>query len=184
VEAARSISFKVDQTPPVIVTGLPNPTTIFLNQPLNATYSATDATSGVATQTLTVVAPTTSSGVGTYKYTIVVTDSAGNSSTLIGIVYVIYKWGGWAGPLASGTSFAQGTSIAVEFTVLDFNNALVTTAVASLTVDGTSMGSFTYSSKSKVYLLNLSTSKLAKGSHILTVKLDDGSTQSITITLT
>jgi hypothetical protein len=187
VEASKSISFKVDQTGPVItVTNMTNPATFILNPPPgpNPTYTVTDAPSGVATQSLSTVKPNTPSGVGTYTYTIAATDNAGNASALRGIVYVIYKWGGWAGPLKSGTSFAQGTTIAVEFTVLDYNNALVTTAVASLTVDGASAGSFAYDSKLKVYLLNLSTSKLAKGSHLLTVKLDDGSTQSITITLT
>lgn len=148
------------------------------------TYSVTDATSGVATQTLAVTFPNTPSGVGTYTYTIVVTDNADNSTTLSGIVYVIYKWGGWAGPLATSQTYSQGTTIAVEFTVLDYNNALVTTAVASLSVDGANVGSFAYNSKQKVYLFNLSTTSLAKGSHTLRVNLDDGSTQSITITLT
>jgi hypothetical protein len=187
VEASKSISFKVDQTPPVItVTNMPNPATFILNQSPgpSPSYTVTDATSGVAVQSLSIVKPNTPSGVGTYTYTVAGADLAGNASAYQGIVYVIYKWGGWAGPLKTGTSFAQGTTIAVEFTVLDYNNALVTTAVASLSVDGTSVGSFSYDSKLKVYLFNLGTSSLAKGSHVLTVKLDDGSTQSITITLT
>jgi hypothetical protein len=187
VETSKSISFKVDQTAPVVtVTNMTNPATFILNQSPgpNPTYTVADATSGVATRSLSMVKPNTPSGVGTYTYTITATDIAGNATTYHGIIQVIYRWGGWAGPLTSGTSFAQGTTIAVEFTVLDYNNALVTSAVASLSVDGTSTGNFTYSSKSKVYLFNLSTSKLARGFHLLTVKLDDGSTQSITITLT
>jgi VCBS repeat-containing protein len=61
---------------------------------------------------------------------------------------------------------------------------VVSNAVASLNVDGTKVGSFSYDSTNTWYIYNLATSSMTTGSHTLTVVLDDGTTHAITITLT
>ncbi len=62
----------------------------------------------------------------------------------------------------------------------DANGKPVTTAKATLTNNG---GLFRYDASGDLYIYNLSTKGMATGSLTLTVSLDDGTTQSVAVTL-
>jgi Big-like domain-containing protein len=185
VEPMRSVSFKVDQTPPTVtITGVTNGATYILGNVPTPGMTYSDSGSGIASHNHTLTSPTTASGVGTYTYTATATDNAGNTTTVTATYSVVYKWGGFLAPLSTTTSFPKGTTIAVKFRVMNSSGTVVSNASASLQVDGATVGSFTYDSTNTWYIYNLATGNMTTGNHTLTVVLDDNTAQSITITLT
>ncbi len=83
----------IDKTPPVVTMTLPGTGKYVLNQSITATWSATDALSGVASPVSGSVSINTSS-VGTKTFTIpagTVMDKAGNSSLKVTISYKVIK---------------------------------------------------------------------------------------------
>jgi len=83
----------IDKTPPVVTITLPGTGEYVLNQSVTATWSATDALSGVASPVSGSVSIDTSS-VGTKTFTLpagTVTDKAGNSSLEVTISYSVIE---------------------------------------------------------------------------------------------
>jgi hypothetical protein len=77
-EAVQSVPFKIDTTPPT-VTYTGNAGTYTVDQQVQITCTATDATSGVASSTCqNISGPAYSFGLGTHSFTATATDNAGN----------------------------------------------------------------------------------------------------------
>ncbi len=94
-------------------------------------------------------------------------------------------------PLRNGR-FNLGSTIPVKFQLMDSNDNYVSTATASIMVDsvpGTASGSsnidnlFRYDSENNQYIFDLSTVGMSAGSHIISVKLENSDTFSITVEL-
>jgi parallel beta-helix repeat protein len=112
-------------------------------------------------------------------------------------VFVTYYWGGFLPPLGNGgvaataaiTTFRRGSTIPVEFRLL--NVPRVTTATASLTVAGPAGfvtrvvdHAFAYAARGDYYFYRLrTTSSWPAGLYTLTVKLDDGTKWSTQVRL-
>jgi hypothetical protein len=162
-----------------------------LNQLVTASYSCSDALSGVASNSGTVPSGSyiDAGTVGSKTFTVTGTDKAGNTVTQTLTYNVIYKFGGFLPPLESGKTYKAGRTIPVKFKLTDANGKYISTAKALIYVDGKDGASsdssnvgnaFGYDSQ---YIFNLSTKDLSTGDHTIVVKLDDGTAYSIKITL-
>lgn len=76
-----------------------------------ATCTATDSFSGLAGCTVTVTGGT-ANGVGTFTYTAIATDAAGNKATATGTYKVVYRFDGFLQPI-NDTAHQVGTSISI-----------------------------------------------------------------------
>jgi len=186
----------IDETVPTIT--VENGGTYLLNQ--NVTWSASDALSGLATQASGTI---DTSKVGLRTQTITATDNAGNTNTVTITYSVKYAFSGILDPInANGSSlFKAGSTIPVKFTLKDSSGAYVSTANATVTyaklsdnVYGTDVEAistsaattgnvFRYDSTSNQYIFNMSTKGLTAGTYRLTIKLDDGSSYPVQISL-
>lgn len=80
-ETSHSATFKMDKTSPIItVSGVTDGATYALGLVPKVSYTATDATSGVATSSDSLTGGD-SYGMGTFTYTVTATDNAGNVAT-------------------------------------------------------------------------------------------------------
>jgi hypothetical protein len=121
VVGSRTVRF--DDIGPVVT--CPSPTPIFIvNQPggeLTATVS--DATSGVATPTITVPVATTSAG--SFTVQIAATDVAGNSTTTLCPVDVTYVAAGFTSPVDTGEGVVNtakaGSNVPLKWRLTDYN---------------------------------------------------------------
>ena len=77
----------------------------------------------------------------------------------------------------------MGQTIPVKFDLTDANGNPVTTAVATLSVNGQPAPSPTFAVNGQHYQDNLDTTGLPAGNLTLAVTLDDGTTHSITVAL-
>jgi PKD repeat protein len=96
---------------------------------------------------------------------------------------VRYKFGGFQSPVP-GSQYNLGRTIPVKFTLTDFNDVSIGTAVANISVNGGgTIGTAVYNPTAGQYQYNLDTSGLPIGSLTITVALDDGTTRSISLQL-
>ena len=195
-----TFAFKFDITNPKI-TSSPQFANYTLNAQVFPQFQYTDATSGISTCTVSAasVMPCSSflsarldtAAVGTHTYTIIATDNAGNSATLVVSYNAQYKFGGFLSPI-SRTHFADGSTVSIKFQLFDTSSIPEGTAAAKIFVDdqpGVASGTsntgnlFRYDPVTQQYVFNLSTKGVPTGLHTITIKLDDGTTHSITIRL-
>ncbi|MDP4146875.1 MAG: PxKF domain-containing protein [Bacillota bacterium] len=195
--ASATVSgINIDETAPTIT--VQNGGTYLLNQ--NVTWSASDALSGLATQGSGTI---DTSKVGLRTQTITAADNAGNTNTVTITYNVKYAFSGILDPInANGSSlFKAGSTIPVKFTLKDSSGAYVSTANATVTysklsdnVYGTDVeaistsaattgNAFRYDSISNQYIFNMSTKGLTAGTYRLTIKLDDGMSYPVQISL-
>ncbi|PAE40109.1 PxKF domain-containing protein [Bacillus sp. 7884-1] len=181
----------IDKTAPVIVFDSVNDGDQFtLNQVVN--WSASDNLSGLATESSGTV---DTSKVGTYKIT--AKDKAGN--TVVKNYSVVYNFSGILQPInKDGSSiFKAGSTVPVKFQLTDSQGAFISTANATIyyakysnqvlgneaeavsTSASTSGNLFRYDPISNQYIFNLSTKGLTPGSYLITIKLDDETTQQV-----
>lgn len=120
---SASVTYIVDNTAPVVVVTAPaSGATYFLNEVVLADWTATDALSGVASESGTVdknEAIDTSS-IGLKPFVVTATDNAGNSTTVTHSYTVVYRFGGLSVPSAKG--FKIGSSIPIKWHFEDFDN--------------------------------------------------------------
>jgi len=93
LEAVNSLTVQIDKTPPVLSLSLPGDgATYFINQAVQASYTATDSLSGLASVTGTVPSGSgISTGTpGSMPFTISATDAAGNTGSASFTYSVIY----------------------------------------------------------------------------------------------
>jgi hypothetical protein len=208
IEAPHNLTVKIDLTPPVLT--MPTlASSYLLNSKLTLNFSATDALSGLASMQGTLNgAPVTSGStvtltkLATNTFTLTATDYAGNRTTQTVTFAVVYNFIGFLPPIPNDGSglFKLGSTIPVKFQLTDANGAVVSTAVATLTVqmlsnntlvgtpiDATASGNadvgnlFRFDGTSGQYIYNLSTKPLSTGTWQLQVSLDDGTVHTVAI---
>jgi len=184
------VTLSYDSTPPTIASPQ-NGTFFILHQTVLANATCTDSLSG----TDTCVVPTLidTSRVGSHFYAVSATDIAGNVATSA-IRYDVHYVFVAISPKPPNTRFQFGNTIPVRFQLTDALGNFVSTATAqvwvdSLTTPGKCSGSsntgnyFRYDSTDNQYLFNLSTRGLTIGQHTIYVTMDDGTTHTMTVTL-
>jgi hypothetical protein len=129
----------IDQEKPTLTTADVNVQggTYTLGSVPAATCKAADTVSGLASCTVTVTGgnPT---GVGTFTWTAVATDKAGNATTITGSYKVIYRFDGFLQPINDtahqiGTStsiFKAGSTVAVKLQLMKADGTVVQAATA------------------------------------------------------
>jgi hypothetical protein len=173
-----------------------------------ATWSAEDPTpgSGLATGAGPFALTIDTSSVGAKTAEVAAgsaSDVAGNLSVKKTAPYAVYyAWGGFLSPVTAGGKglFKMGSTVPVKFAIFDASGAPVSTAVASIfvakmtnateygdyelitsTSSATTGNLFRYSDG--LYIFNLGTKGLSTGTWHVEVRLDDGTTHSIIISL-
>ena len=118
-------TYKYDATPPVL-TPTVQPSVIVLGEAATATANATDATSGVATQSC---GPVDSSTVGTHSVSCTATDNAGNTTIASATYTVGYVFEGFSAPVdTSAVNVATaGKTIPLKWRVTNGSGAPITT---------------------------------------------------------
>ncbi len=196
---------QVDTTPPAVtITSPADAAEYLLNSVVTAAWTATDERCRLtATGTVPSGSPIDTSTVGTKTFTVIATDSAGNTRSVTHTYYVRYAYGGILQPINSDGSsvFRLGSTVPVKFQLRDANGAFVTNAVARIFVQkisdgvsGTEMEAvsrsaattgnlFRYCSTSDQYIFNLCTKSLSRGTWQIRIQLGDGTSQYVNISL-
>jgi hypothetical protein len=202
-ESMQCTTLLIDKTGPVIAISTPSEGAEYLlRQPVTAAWSASDATSGLATAAGTVASgePVDTASPGAKTFTVTATDVAGNTSTATASYFVRYAFGGFLPPVAAGGNglFRLGSTIPVKFQLQDYFGALVSTATARLSlgapggteiVEATASGNanagnlFRFDLVEQQYVYNLSTKPLSTGTWTLRASLDDGSVRTAPVNL-
>lgn len=137
--SAALTGIEIDQEKPTLTTAGVNVQggTYVLGSVPTPACSATDSFSGLASCTVT-VAGGKSNGVGTFTYTAVATDRAGNTNTVTGTFRVIYRFDGFAQPIndtahqvgASTSVFKAGSTIPAKFQLKNAIGSVVQATIA------------------------------------------------------
>ena len=117
--------FKIDSTAPTLAPAV-GPTPILLHGSATATPNATDATSGVASQSCGALDTGTA---GLHTVTCTATDNAGNSATASVTYLVAYRLLGFFSP-ASNSKWKAGTTVPIKVALADANGTRITDAEA------------------------------------------------------
>jgi hypothetical protein len=133
---------------------------------------------------------------GTTTVTWKVTDGSGNFATATQTVTVHYVTSGFLSPIPN-SNYNRGRTIPVKFQLKDSKGNFVTTANAQIWVSsdnlnwiagvskGTNVGNlFSYDLTSNMYQFNLDTTSLSLGTLYIKATLDDGTTITVSISLT
>jgi len=139
---------------------------------------------------------------GTTTVTWTATDASGNSATATTTVTATYLFGGILQPInANGSSiFKLGSTIPVKFLLTDYSGSFVTTAVATIKVakvlediagdDIEAISTNTPATTGNLfrladsqYIFNLATKSLSTGTWQIRITLDDGTSQTVKISL-
>jgi hypothetical protein len=199
-EAVKEVPpFNIDLTLPVItISGVAEGEKYPACTPPTPSYTADDATSGLATHSATLDGGN-ANGVGTYTYTVTATDNAGNTATETVTYKVVYSFGGFQTPVTLNKPFKLGSTIPVKLVLTDGCGAFASNATATLSliqlsgaeplgepIDGTtnvpdSGNVFRYVLADNHYIYNLSTDGLSVGEWRATVTLDDGEQYTVDI---
>lgn len=178
----------IDKTAPAAsVTSPAAGATYALNQVVTAAFVCADALSGVAACTGTVGtgAAIDTASVGGKSFTVTAIDQAGNTAPVSVSYRVAYTFGGFRQPIPLPVSmFKGGSTIPVKFALTDGAGASVGTAVATVSVKGGApLGVAAYDPAAQQYHFNLKTKGLPLGPLTITVRLDDGTSHSVVVTL-
>jgi hypothetical protein len=187
-DSMTPVYISIDKTPPTLAPTV-SPNVVLLNSTATATPNATDALSGVASQSC---GPVVTSSTGTKSVSCTATDSANNTVTKSVTYTVVSSLSGFVGlnaPPALNSARAKG-SISVKFD-LGGDRGLQVLAAGSPTSQGISCvtlaatpgaletptaGGLTYSAKTRLYTYDWRTDKAWAGTcRQLIVKLADGS---------
>jgi subtilisin len=196
----------IDHVSPEITINSPvNGRIYLLHQSLIANWSVSDVSSGIATATGTYPSGSAinTNSVGTKNFSVYAKDNAGNTNIKNVTYYIRYNFGGFLEPInKDGSSiFKQPNKVSIKFQLRDANGNYVNNAVAKLnysiispkiigkyfksstTDPATNGGVFKYNSKDKIYFYNLETKGLASGTWQLRVDINDGSSNTVNISL-
>ncbi|TAK73116.1 MAG: HYR domain-containing protein [Dehalococcoidia bacterium] len=186
-DPATASNINIDKTAPVVtVSGVSNLGSYSLGSVPAAGCSTTDSLSGVATSATVTVTGGNANGVGTFTVTCsAATDNAGNAGAGASASYTVtYVFCGFKQPLLVPVqSYKTGSTIPVKFCVRDGNGQSVATAVATVSANGVPQGVARYDATDQQYIFNLRTKGMAVGPLTISVAFDDGTTQSIGVTL-
>ncbi len=186
------VYISIDKTPPTLAPTV-SPNTVLLNGSATASPNATDALSGVASQSCE---PVVTGSIGTKSVSCTATDSANNTSLKSVAYTVISSFTGFVGlsaPPALNAAKAKG-SISVKFDLggdrglqilaagSPTSQAIgcVTLAVIPGALETPTAGGLTYSSRARLYTYDWRTDKAWVGTcRQLIVKLADGSERRV-----
>lgn len=196
---STSAAARIDTTPPAL--NLSCPAAVLLNASgVNATFTASDGQSGLASAASGSVAVDTSF-VGIRTVTRTATDNVGNQTTKSCSTAVQYMYSGLLQPInPDGSSiFKAGSTVPVKFSLTNAQAGLVGTAAATLTIakisnniEGTFVEAVStanattgnlFRSDGGQYIFNLSTKGLAAGTYSIKVSIDDGTSYTTHISL-
>ncbi len=190
VETAQTTQVKVDHTPPTVsIAGVVDGGRYSLGTLPAPTFTATDALSGLAGAVGVLTPPGTASGAGTYTFAVTATDNAGNVTVVTVHYFVDYIL---IGPHVRHRIDMNDKPIDVRFALIDTFGAPITTAVATLLVDGvaaTPSGTlnsgdlFSFVPQLNLYEYTMNTSSLTSGVHVLSIVLDDGTQRDVSISV-
>lgn len=174
-----------------------------------ATCTATDSFSGVKSCVVTVTGGT-ANGVGTFAYTAVATDNAGNTTTVTGVYKVTYRFDGFLQPIndtahqigVATSIFKAGSTVPVKFQLKNASGAVVQALTApvwitpvkgsatSAPVDESvytgvsdSGSTFRYDAAAQQYIYNWKSGNAGGNYWRIGVKLDDGQVYYVNIGL-
>lgn len=179
--ASAAVSgINIDKTAPTLAPVI-SPDPVVLNGQATGSANATDSLSGLASQSC---GPVDTSSVGIRSVECAATDNAGNTATAITYCRVVYAFSGFFQPIPLPVStFKTGSTIPVKFSLADANGVSVGTALATVSANGVPQGTARYDSTAQQYIFNLKTKGMSLGTLVITVSLDDGTTNSVTVTL-
>jgi hypothetical protein len=140
---------------------------------------------------------------GTTVVTWKATDSNGNITLVEQQIIIRYQFSGFLQPINNDGSsiFKLGSTVPVKFKLTDSSGNIVPDAIASIytskltdqiigsiteatsTSSATTGNLFRFDSVEQQYIFNLSTKNMSKGTHNIIVNLNDGSTQTVMISL-
>ncbi len=206
VETTKTQGINIDKTPPQIAIYTPvNESVYILNQTLIANWSAYDSLSGIASATGTVSnGLTIDTGiVGAKIFNVAAADNASNTADQNTFYIIAYNYLGILPPIRADNSsiFKSGSTVPVKFRIVDANGNNVSTAVANLTyqkITGDILGTveepfstsavdsgntFRYDDTDNLYIFNLGTSGMDKGTYQLNINLDDGTVRTVCISI-
>lgn len=206
VESTRTQIVNIDKTPPQVTIATPADGSVYLlNRTLIANWSVHDSLSGIASATGTVPDGSTidTGAVGVRIFSIMTVDNAGNTMVQNTSYTITYNFLGILPPLKiDNTSiFKSGSTVPVKFRIADANGNYVSTALANLTYQkitddilgtfeepiSTSQANegniFRYDSTDNLYIFNLGTRDMAKGTYQLYINLDDGTVHPVRISI-
>lgn len=195
-EQEKVVDFAIDKTAPEIeIVNPENSGNYILGQNVVANWSVSDSLSGVdsATGTVPVGSPIDTLSVGTKNFTVAATDIAGNIAEKIVSYNVVYIFTDFSAPTTiTKTDFKKMSTIPIKFRLKDVDGDYISTAKATLTVNGVNAISsggantgnvFKYDLVNQQYVFNLSAKSLLLGASILLVNLDDGTSYKGIITI-
>ena len=179
ISDVTTVTVKIDTTPPNLTPSVsPNP--VLLNGSAMATANATDNLSGVVSQSCNLV---DTSIVGSHSVECSAMDAAGNPNSVSVSYSVVYAFSGFFQPIPNRDTTKAGSTIPVKFNLTDANGVSIGTAVANVYANGSLQGTARYDATAQQYIFNLKTVKGATGQLIISVALDDGTSQSVEVTL-
>ncbi|SNB47923.1 HYR domain-containing protein [Geobacter sp. DSM 9736] len=203
--ATGSFSIKVqDTTPPVL--NVPAAIWVPLNTPVSAPVvqaflgaaSATDNVDSDTTVTYTVPDLT---AVGPKIVTFTSTDDFGNSTSASATIWVDYVFAGFLPPVNLGKPFKAGSTVPVKFQLTDAGGNPVTSATAKFllqkyagsepvgdpievtSTSGADTGNY-FRISDGIYIYNLNTSLLERGTYQIQVMLDGGTVKATWLAIT
>ena len=180
-DASNAVAVNIDSVSPTLsITGV-NDGGVYTLGPVNPGIQCSDATSGVESSSGNLTGGN-ANGVGIFTYSAACTDNAGNLSRQSATFSVLYSFS-FLQPIPLPVStFKGGSTIPVKFKVTDGAGVNITTAVATVSVNGgPSLGTATFDGEQ--YHFNLRTKGLPLGPLTIGVSLDDGTVRSVSVTL-
>lgn len=204
VGSATVSGIKIDQEKPTVTAAGVNVAgaTYTLGAVPGATCGATDAVSGVDSCRVTVTGGT-ANGVGSFSYTAVATDRAGNTTTITGTYTVKYRFDGFLQPIndtahqvgVSTSIFKAGSTVPAKFQLKRDDGTVVQAPSAPMwltpvkgsatsatvdesvyTVSADSGSTYRYDATAQQYLYNWKSTNAGGNYWRVGVRLDDGQT--------
>lgn len=132
-QPSNVFTFKIDKTAPVLSVTMP-PAQLFLNASHNFNLNATDALSGIASQSCGAI---DTGSLGTRTVTCIATDRAGNSASRSATYRVVYDFVPLSAPLSNPAELylvEAPRSVPFEWRVRDANGVAITNATLTQTL--------------------------------------------------
>jgi hypothetical protein len=193
----------VDTTAPVVfLNGVTNGATYTLGAVPAASCSATDSATGVAVQASLTITGGTANGVGHFTATCSgAKDGAGNIAAPISASYdVDYLFNGFFSPVSTNKTFKLGSTVPLKWTLQNAQQTFIS-SLSSITAvqvaadpscspdgegipfDAGSAGNSGLQFQDNTFQFNWKTTGLAAGCYAAMVSLDDGTRQTVFVTL-
>jgi len=193
----------VDTTPPVVfLNGVTNGATYTLGAVPAASCSATDSATGVAVQPSLTITGGTANGVGHFTATCSgAKDGAGNIAAPVSAGYDVgYLFNGFFSPVSTNKVFKLGSTVPLKWTLQTAQQTFIS-SLSSITAvqvapdpycvaggegiafDAGSAGNSGLQFQDNTFQFNWKTTGLAAGCYAAMVSLDDGTRQTVFVTL-